>query len=250
MPDGTRPLPVTMQARCRRCGNCLQHRRNLWTARARDEIRGSSRTWFGTLTVNPEHRMRLYALAVRSTYDRRSEAWTDLSATDQFQAIAKSLSRDVTLWLKRVRKISGVPLRYLLVTEAHKDGFPHLHILLHEPTDAKVRKAMLESQWRSGFSHWRLVDANDERAALYVCKYLAKDALTRVRASSRYGRGATATRISNLVETLATQVAAERSERREQAERERAARLDKRERSEANEVSEASKTPTRSGPPS
>lgn len=207
VPDGIGPLPVSMLARCRRCDNCLQHRRNLWTARARDEIRGSNRTWFGTLTVNPEHRMRLLVLAVRSTMERRLEAWTDLNTSEQFRAICRHLSRDVTLWLKRVRKLSGVPLRYLLVVEAHKDGFPHLHILLHEPTSAPVRKAMLESQWRSGFSHWRLVDAGDERAALYVCKYLSKDALTRIRASSRYGQGATATKISAAVEALAGAVA-------------------------------------------
>src|SRR3546814_2282418 len=51
--------------------------------------------------------------------------------------------------------LTGVPLRYLLVVEPHDDGFPHFHILMHEQ-DSPVRKALLEEQWRSGFSHWRL----------------------------------------------------------------------------------------------
>lgn len=180
------PLPVELEARCRKCEGCLAHRRRLWTARAVDEIKWSNRTWFGTLTVSPDYRWLLKGKAEQRCLQRCREPFSKLSPSEQYMAIAEHLSKECTDWLKRVRKSAGVPLRYLLVFEAHKDGFPHVHILIHEPA-LPVRKALLESKWRYGFSQFRLVD-QDQRAAVYVCKYLAKDALTRVRASVRYGQ--------------------------------------------------------------
>lgn len=117
---------------------------------------------------------------------RRCEPFSSLSEAEQFKAIAHQLHIEATKWLKRVRAMAGVPLRYLMVTEAHKSGDPHLHILLHEPGQP-VTKRILETQWKLGFSHWRLVD-RDKQAAVYACKYLSKSALTRVRASQRYGQ--------------------------------------------------------------
>ena len=182
------PLPVDMAVRCRVCEGCLRHRRRLWTARAVAEITFSGRTWFGTLTVNPHERFKLKLDAMGVSHDRWATDWHSLQASDQFKLLANSLNREATLYLKRLREASSSKLRYLLVSEAHKDGFPHLHILIHEPEGSEVRKAMLEEQWRIGFSHWRLVDRNEAQAAVYVCKYLAKEARTRVRASLHYGR--------------------------------------------------------------
>lgn len=180
-------IPVEIPTRCRKCDMCLAHRRRLWTARAIDEIAASNRTWFGTLTVNPYERF-LYGLDAAMRGERAGHGnWQSLSPENQFPFLAKVIGEDITKWLKRVRKVSGASLRYLLVSEAHKDGFPHFHILLHEP-DKAVAKAVLEEQWRAGFSHWRLVKREDPRSAYYACKYLAKDARTRVRGSIRYGR--------------------------------------------------------------
>lgn len=184
---GQGPLPVMLQARCRKCGPCLDHRRRLWTARAIDELRASTRTWFGTLTVAPEHRFRLRLLADRKCQSRRAEGLSELTAAEQFAAVAAECLSEAQRWLKRVRKQARVPLRYLLVVEAHKSGDPHLHILLHEP-GGPVRKQVLEDQWRTGFSHWRLVEGDGP--AVYACKYLTKSILTRVRASRRYGQPA------------------------------------------------------------
>ncbi len=178
------PLPVEIEARCRKCDGCLRHRRRLWTARAVDEIDISQRTWFGTLTVAPEHRLRILWEAERKHLRRGGESLSSLSHAETFRLAADELGKEVTRWLKRLRK-SG-PLRYLLVFEAHKDGFPHVHLLIHEQ-EYMHRKAALEAQWRIGFSHWRLVE-REPSAAIYVCKYLAKDALARVRASQSYGQ--------------------------------------------------------------
>lgn len=184
---GRGKIPVEIPTRCRKCDMCLAHRRRLWTARAIDEIKASNRTWFGTLTVNPYERF-IYGLNAAMRGERAGHGnWQSMSPENQFPFLVAVISEDITKWLKRVRKASGAPLRYLLVSEAHKDGFPHFHILLHEP-DRPVRKSLLEEQWRAGFSHWRLVKREDPRSAYYACKYLAKDARTRVRGSIRYGR--------------------------------------------------------------
>jgi len=187
-PDRSK-LPVEIPARCRKCSNCLLHRRRLWTARAMDEVQASTRSWFGTLTVNPMNRFSLGIAAERKRLRRGGETLSSLDPSEQFTILADELQAEATKWLKRVRAQSGASLRYLLVSEAHKSGFPHLHILLHEQT-APIPKLMLERQWVLGFSHWRLI-GQEAKASSYACKYLSKEARTRVRASLRYGQANT-----------------------------------------------------------
>ena len=98
------------------------------------------------------------------------------------------VGREVTRYLKRVRKESGARVRYLLVAERHKSGQPHLHIMVHEADQERpVRYATLANQWKLGFVHFKL--AQDTKTAAYVCKYISKALLARVRASLRYGLG-------------------------------------------------------------
>ena len=179
------PVPVEMWARCRKCTQCLEHRRRLWTARALEESNVAVRTWFGTLTVRPEDRFRLRMRAELLAKKRGWEPLAEMDPATAFKKIVDEHNREITLFLKRVRKESASRFRYLLVTEKHKTGDPHFHILLHEHS-VPVRKELLERQWTLGFSSWRLV--HDVKSAYYVCKYLSKDAQTRVRASVRYGQ--------------------------------------------------------------
>lgn len=74
-----------------------------------------------------------------------------------------------------------------MTTEAHADGFPHLHLLLHEYEGAATKR-LLEEQWPLGISHWRLVNAHDHKVPWYVAKYLTKSILAKPVASLRYGR--------------------------------------------------------------
>lgn len=187
-------LPVQLQSRCRQCEPCFAHRRRLWTARAVDEISVSNRTWFGTLTVEPHRRFQLEVEA-ETRLRVCNETLSDLTPSERYRTIANHLGKEVTRWLKRLRKTGS--FRYLLVFEAHKDGYPHCHILLHE-TAQPLRKKDLEAQWKYGFSNWRLVNS-DRRAAVYVCKYLNKSSLTRVRGSQHYGQ---ATKVAVLTERL------------------------------------------------
>ena len=185
---------LDMPVRCRKCEQCLAHRRRLWTARAIDECALAHRNWFGTLTVRPEDRVRyLYGAQLHNERATLS-SWEATTETERYRYLCMQILPDVTKFLKRVRKNAETPFRYLLVTEAHADGFPHLHMLLHEH-EGSIRKTVLEAAWRSGFSHWRLLPDGDPKGAYYACKYLSKNALTRVRASLRYGQEARKVRL-------------------------------------------------------
>ena len=195
-PQGSyaKPYYLDMYVRCRQCENCLKHRRRLWTARAIDECSLSSRNWFGTLTIRPEDRVR-YLYGAQLDYERAALAsWEATPETERYRYLCARIHPDVTKFLKRVRKNADTGFRYLLVTEAHADGFPHLHMILHE-SEGSVRKNVLEAAWRSGFSHLRLLRDGDPKGAYYACKYLSKSALTRVRASQRYGQEARKVRL-------------------------------------------------------
>lgn len=181
-----RPVPVTIRVACRKCEGCLIHRRNLWAARATDEIRVSTRSWFVTLTVAPQHRFRLGLTAEKQYLRPGGETLADLSPDELFRYQCKVLNRELTLMLKRVRKKAR--FRFIAVFERHRDGFPHLHLLIHERGQS-ITKSAIQAEWRLGFSQCKLVD-DRPGAAFYVAKYLAKEAATRVRASVRYGQSA------------------------------------------------------------
>lgn len=152
---------------CRKCTVCLKNRSKLWTKRARYEIIHSQRTWFATLTINPYWR---FQFSLRS-------------GSRNFHASHREISKEITKYFKRLRK-AGLKFRYLCVTEAHKDGYPHIHMLMHEGA-TPLRKAELQHEWQFGYSSFKLV--KDPGAVGYVTKYLTKDSRTRVRASQHYG---------------------------------------------------------------
>lgn len=172
-----------LDTRCRKCEGCLRARAALWRGRAMAEIAGSTRTWFGTLTLNAHEQFRALAAATL-TARRDGVEWAGLTVAEKFKRRCVEIGKEVTLFMKRVRKQSGAKIRYVLVFEAHKSGDPHLHMLVHEGI-SEVRHRLLQAQWTLGFSNWKLV--KDRVAASYVTKYLSKAAIARVRASLRYG---------------------------------------------------------------
>lgn len=180
------PYEVELLTRCRKCDKCRRARGALWRMRAVDEIKRAPRTWFGTLTLSPEAQHRYLAQA-RARLARQGVDFDALGYDEQFKERVRAISPEVTKFLKRVRKNSGAPLRYLWVAEAHKSGAPHFHALIHEVEDlAPVRHAVLTAAWWIGFTQFKLID--DTRAASYVAKYLTKSACARVRASLGYGK--------------------------------------------------------------
>lgn len=179
------PHEVFLQVRCGRCTKCLRLRRRTWSRRAQTEVARSARTWLCTLTANPE-RQHFYLCAASVRLRRGGTEWDALPPSEQFEERCKEMGRELTKFVKRVRKQTGAPLRTLWVFEHHRSGLPHVHGLVHECYEnAPVRWQTLSAQWKEGFSRFRLLTNRGE--ATYACKYLSKDAQTRIRASLRYG---------------------------------------------------------------
>lgn len=179
---------VELLTRCRKCETCRSNRRREWVARAMAEARETAgRNWFGTLTYGPATHERRFLAAVDRTL-KAAVPWGDLTDEARFRRVERECSRDVTLWLKRVRKSSGARLRYFLVAEQQPvSGFVHYHALVHE-VRGLVTARELDHQWVNGFAHWRLVPRGDEwKACGYVAKYLVKSTCVRIRASKKYG---------------------------------------------------------------
>lgn len=169
---------------CRQCPNCLERRRRHWRERIVKELRQADRSWFGTLTVEPEQQF-LASLRAERDCLRRGVPWRELNEKQRFAAVVKALAPELTLWIKRVRKNSGAHIRYCLVAESHKSGLPHFHVVIHHRV-VPVRYKTLKEAWRLGFSDFKLVEEN-HNVARYLAKYLAKALGSRVRASARYG---------------------------------------------------------------
>ena len=179
---------LEIRARCRKCDACARWRGRQWTARAITETTRSQRTWFGTLTLNPS--------AVREFSRRAAERAPEPAAsyTEAMARLHREVGEELTKYIKRVRKVSGAQLRYVLVQEAHKTGLPHYHMLIHEVVGSRpVLHRHVSQQWHHGFVKWNLIAAGeDAKAAVYACKYLNKAVGARVRASQRYGKAITA----------------------------------------------------------
>lgn len=182
-------VSVIISCKCRQCDACLRKKRIHWYHRAKLEIDISPRTWFGTLTYAPDVLLCRQITAERSA-KRKGCDWASLSASDRFKALLAECSTDVTLALKRLRKVSPGVLRHLVVSEQHQSGAPHFHILIHEADTLGTTHAKLKACWTAGFSHFKLADP---KAAGYVAKYISKDASARVRASQHYGYGPSVT---------------------------------------------------------
>lgn len=189
---GRSTIHLDIGTRCRRCDNCLRVRRLSWRYRVREEVRRGARNWWGTLTLAPAVHYQMLVAARRNS-ERRSVPWASLSDEERFMAVAGTSLKEVTKYLKRVRKASKVSFRYVLVTERHKSGLPHFHLIVHESELKTIPHRILSGQWNGknfalGFEKWRLIPFDDEeRHVNYVTKYISKSLASRVRASQRYG---------------------------------------------------------------
>jgi hypothetical protein len=183
--SGSLPIFVDLHVKCRGCSRCLKERSAMWKFRAQNEYRQASRTWFGTLTFQPSERY-LIVTEARHAEAKQGIDFDTLPDQERFTALCKIAGMRLTRYMKRLRKSTGAPIRYLAVCERHKDGFPHIHMLLHEQDSmSPVRKRALDT-WPHGFTRWKLADTIETCG--YVAKYLSKEKLARVRASLSYGK--------------------------------------------------------------
>lgn len=149
------------------------------------------RSWFVTLTVRGSDR---FLAKAQASVEARRRGIADLESEDDrtiTRYLANVMGEWLTRYLKRVRRdrkddAGPVKFRYLVAAEAHRDGFPHFHLLIHEGLGSRIPWRRLQ-RWNHGHVHAKLV--NDElKSARYLAKYCAKSLLTRVRASRYYGR--------------------------------------------------------------
>ena len=196
-PDGRREnYWIELTIPCRKCPECLRFRAAHWRSAAMIEVGRHPATFFGTITQRPENHYRdLLAIMAACHEDRVS--FTDLSPEQVFKERLRVISPKITAYQKRVRKQVHVHtgLRFFWVAEQHRSGLPHMHCLVHlwpfQPAtewDAYPTYAALRAHWHEGdVLSFSGVARDNPREVFYICKYLAKQSLARVRTSLRYG---------------------------------------------------------------
>lgn len=202
---------------CRKCRKCLYIRASQWRDRIVNELENAQRTWFVTLTMNPATHQRTF---MEQMAIKNSSGWLDTdfdTEAMEWKLRASGASSLLTAWLKRVRSRSdygeGIGLRYVAVTEKHKSGLPHLHLMLHETAGSLTYRRICD-KWTDGYrfkgkhvAGHGFADASlvrdVKKCAWYVAKYVTKDSLTRMRASQNYG-GLPDKRLADLDELYAS----------------------------------------------
>lgn len=184
------PVFLDLWVPCRKCGKCGIVRQIQWRKRVKHEIITATRSWFVTLTFRPEAREKLFYETITDNDGEYSRMLTLKSRS----AVAM---RELASYLKRLRNgaaQSGLVLRFVAVTEPHKDDFPHIHLILHS-TGLLTASMIRAGKWPHGFIDMKLCDAD---AANYLVKYISKEAI-QVRASVRYGANSIKEKTSNHV---------------------------------------------------
>lgn len=148
-----KPLVLEVLHRCRKCKPCEKARSRMWAARARNEFEQSARTWFGTLTLGPQHHAAVdQVVAARSLWPDRSRLSDAQFKSALFRARASVIGEHVSSWFSIIRERAKMLfnerelVRYLLVAERHDSaktsdflrGRPHFHMILHEQVRGAV----------------------------------------------------------------------------------------------------------------
>jgi hypothetical protein len=194
------PMELIMKVPCKtRCRSCLSFRRKQWEFRAVTAAlfawTAGRRCWLGTLTCTDS-----FLYTARCAAAAKVDDFDTLDDAVQFRLLDREVYRDVTKYLKRLRKgnaaLGADPAQFtfLCVTERHdsdetaeyRRGTPHYHILVCEASRPIRKVALKGAGWPGGFVKFNLLDQNDFRGAGYACKYLAKQG-GRLRASLGFG---------------------------------------------------------------
>lgn len=111
------------------------------------------------------------------------------SRTENSLCTWKRVGVDVNRFVQKIRRILSCDLEYLRVYESHKDGYPHVHLLLLIRREiANVRNSKFvadifykrfKGAWSHGHSDWKLPRfKNNNRVVSYVLKYIGKSSST------------------------------------------------------------------------
>lgn len=198
---------IDMKVACRtKCEPCLRKRGFRWAISINRELARARRSWMVTLTCEPDYLVRCkleVADALTGDIDYRTE-------DEQFRRLCGRIGKDLTLYLKRLRKRLAAKrgegdnpeaalFRYCAVFEKHKSGEPHIHLVVHESiggvpirwadlvrdqTKPGQRPEDVPKRWPHGHAEGHIV--GELGKGWYLAKYLSKEACARVRASQGY----------------------------------------------------------------
>lgn len=194
-PKITKPIGfLDVYGRCRKCAHCRTQNRLQWISRIFVEYeKAGGRTWFVTLTSAQAHRQYVDHMATQIAFNKKHEIFSRLDADEKFKFRADAWRREISLYMKRLRKGVGgkakPKIRFFCVFEAHKTGHVHAHLLIFEVDKINVlSERLIRSRWRPrGICEGKLVK-NGKQAVAYVSKYIAKDLGVRPQNSLRFGR--------------------------------------------------------------
>lgn len=149
----TKPVTLEVLHRCRKCKPCEKARSRMWAARAAIEFDQAARTWFGTLTLGPQHHAAVDQwVSSAGLWPERSRLSDEQFKSALFRARTSIVGQQVSAWLNIIRDAAYLRLhkrelvRYLLVAEKHESrntsdflrGRPHFHLILHEQVAGAV----------------------------------------------------------------------------------------------------------------
>lgn len=208
------PLEMVDFVRCRSCERCEAYKMRKWWSRMMREADGClaiespskrggrpvrNRIRLLTLTVRPSDRL-LFTQRAFAKSEEKGEVWASLTRQEQYLRVEQEFAPSLEKFLQKLSRTvhrSCRMFRYVLVPEAHADGFPHWHLLLYELRTgvAQITNAAVEKSWPHGFVYSETVKDRDTGqktavtglfAVRYVAKYIGK-AGGRVRPSQNFG---------------------------------------------------------------
>ncbi|QCS36595.1 replication initiator protein [Capybara microvirus Cap3_SP_475] len=139
---------------CGRCFACKQNNRNSWSFRLHNEASSCLNSFFFTLTYNPKYVPKIKI------------------CNSIFKTVSK---RDVQLFIKRLRKNSGLKFTYYIISEyGPRTNRPHYHgiIFLYSKIDKDNLQKFISSSWFLGFCR---VDSLSLARIEYVTAYTFKE---------------------------------------------------------------------------
>lgn len=184
---------IVLHFKCRRCDACKARTQRLWAARCKSEIMLWKKSWFCTLTLGPSARLAAAAAAERAGQFR---ALYSADKWERVEALAPWVRKELQRFMYRLRRKTrerpwaGPGWRYFAAVEPHRDGTPHIHVVLHDMhgrlSDDERTWRQLARIWPHGFVDRQPAEQED---AWYVAKYTAKaPAGLRTMASRHYGQ--------------------------------------------------------------
>lgn len=117
---------------------------------------------------------RLKRLIGANFYGGKSELWLTLTYKESPMKDPKRLYADFKRFMRRLRKITGKDLAYILVVEPQASGSLHGHILMKtlDRSTLYIKNKIVRSAWGQGFVNVRRLKSSDNASA-YLMAYLS-----------------------------------------------------------------------------